>query len=94
MLCATAALFSLLHYDLLLIISMLNFLCDMGVDQVPGLNQKALLMKNWDQFHQSGEEFAKMILITPFSAIGTVSLSPLFSFTILSAQLGKQNFAL
>lgn len=38
--------------------------------QVCGLNQKALVMKKWDQFHQSGKEFAKMILMQLFSATG------------------------
>lgn len=48
----------------------------MGLEQEFGLNQKALVMKEWDQFHQGGKELANMVQTLVFDAIGTLSLFP------------------
>ncbi|MCE3215398.1 hypothetical protein HAX54_002266 [Datura stramonium] len=67
----------LLHYDICCFLPILNFLSDGELwDPVPGPGiRKLLVMKDWGQFHQSGEEFAKVILIPPFIAIGSHNLS-------------------
>lgn len=39
-----------------------------------GLNQRVLVMKEWDQFHQDGEESAKMTKMLDFTAIGQLPL--------------------
>lgn len=49
--------------------------CPMGlyfIYQGSGPNPRALAMKSWDRFHQSGKESAKMTLILDFTVIGTL----------------------
>ena len=53
-----------------------------GFKQVSGQNQKASVMKDTDRFQQGGEEFVKMRMIQPLSAIGQTSLFTLISLSV------------
>lgn len=46
------------------------------MSQVCGLNHRALAMKKWDQFHQSGKESVRMMGIVASIATGQIPLSP------------------
>ena len=58
-------------------ISSLMF-CVLGMVQVSGRNLRALVMKDWDQFHQSGKASVKMMVIPAFTATGILTLFNLF----------------
>ncbi|KAJ6723879.1 hypothetical protein OIU74_008272 [Salix koriyanagi] len=49
-----------------------------NLDTERGPNLKALVMKGWDRFHQSGKEYVKMDLILAFTATGLLLLPTFF----------------
>lgn len=49
-----------------------------------GQIQKVLVIKNWDQFHQSGEEFAKMIWMPASVATGDLFAPYQYKFFLRS----------